>query len=304
MALDNDTTYWMLFPSQEWRVAIHAGDSVTSVQTVFIIFILVLAVTALIINILNICAIITSKLNVLLTFKFIIILSLCDAYIDIIAIIGFTCDVCKCDSSLWNSLDIAFNFGSASSLFSLMLISFDLFLKIVFPMQYTAFASRYGNGFIVIMIMNTNMASFVPLLISGITLQTCVVIVLSCLGFLVILTLNLMVCHAIYRLNETTIAERFSIRKSAITIFLVVSTYFSLYFSFWIVNAFHLLGFYEKFYISFKHPDFVLIKLISNLLLIINTLCDPVIYGFRISDIRKVYKTKLAELHRWKRRRN
>ena len=77
---------------------------------------------------------------------------------------------------------------------------------------------------------------------------------------------------------------RGKMRKSAVTVCLIVLTYFLLYLPYWIVIGAWVL---ESIVPNTESDLFDQFYLMTFLLQIINTVCDPLIYAFRIIKIRQ-----------------
>ena len=309
--MNNTTLNTTLFAGLSAVNDVHFQNPEEDILTVVI---LCLALVAFIVNCLNIYAVFASKLHEQLSFKLVITLSVCDSLVDLIVIVGFSYDLRHSHSEHhWDYLDMAFHCGSTSTLLTLMSISLDIFLKVKFPLRYTSMKTKpfkYILSFILITTLCLYPLPVIMILIrrrDGTQLEavvnqnrigTYINVGLALIGFIVILYLNKKVYREIAELNERTHAERFSLRKSSITISVIVSTFFMFYLPVWVRNAMELLDddLHWNLFSKLTRLQFHVIHLIPILLLVINTICDPMIYGFRIRDIRSVYLQWLSKV--------
>ena len=289
-------------------------DFTTPEEGILTVVILCLALVALIVNCLNIYAVFASKLHEQLSFKLVITLSVCDSMVDLIVIVGFSYDLSHSDSEHhWDYLDMVFHCGSTSTLLTLIFISLDIFLKVKFPLRYKFMKTKpfkYILTFILVTALCLYPLPVIMILIrrrDGTQLEaivnqnrigTYVNVSLALVGFTMLLYLNIKVYREIAELNERTGGERFSLRKSSLTITVIVLTFFMLYLPVWVRNAMELLDddLDWNLFSKLTRPQFHVIHLLPILLLVINTICAPVIYGFRIADIRSVYSKWLSKV--------
>ena len=114
---------------------------------------------------------------------------------------------------------------------------------------------------------------------------SCINSVCAILGLIILLGLYARIFRDIYFLKERLHNISISMKKSAVTIFLVILAYFACYLPHWMYNFMQIILDAD---LSYYETAFT-IECLSYVLYALNTFFDPVIYSFRIPVIRKIY---------------
>lgn len=273
-----------------------------------------IALIAFIINMLNIIAILPSNLCSKMCYRLVVNLSVSDALLDLVMIVYL--GTYKA-GLIWSSvsfyvIEAVFDMYSLVSLWTLLAMSFDLFMLMIHPLKYSLLIdiTAYRGIIVFIWIISTvpyisldiliaacsksSTISLVDAVVSDHFRSNCINSFCALLGFLIILALYITIFRNIYSLKKRLQTDRVSMKKSAVTICLVVLAYFVCYMPLWMFVFVEIIVDTD---LSEDARGFIL-ECLAYLLHVVNTLCDPVIYAFRIPVIRSVYLQALLKLKR------
>ena len=276
------------------------------------------ACVAFLFNIANIFAIISSRLHYKITYRLLISLALADAIIALTYGFSDICDkVCSTDSIPVKKV-IVYNIYQISSMsceFTYAVISVDLFAQIILPFKYRYMKGCFKVVVILIWIVPVIVVEVIQI---GITLSHMegnetfldayfrlkdntpfyINLGLTFVCFILIICLNLPVLCAVYRLMKRRPGEGRSARKSAIVIVAIVTSYVIFYTPSWLSGIAFLLHYCLDLPVleSYSMNQRQFITALVTLLKMLNTLVDPLIYVFRIQEIRKTYKNCILKL--------
>ena len=276
------------------------------------------ACVAFLFNTANIFAIISSRLHYKITYRLLISLALADAIIALTYGFSDICDkVCSTDSIPVKNV-IVYNIYQISSMsceFTYAVISLDLFAQIILPFKYRSMKGCFKVVLILIWIVPV---IFVEGIQIGITLSHMEAneafldtyfrlkdntlfytnLGLTFVCFILIICLNLPVFCAVYSLMKRSPGEGRSARKSAIVIVAIVASYVIFYTPSWLSGIAFLLHYRFDVPVleSYSMNQRQFITALVTLLKMLNTLVDPLIYVFRIPEVRKTYKNCILRL--------
>ena len=273
-----------------------------------------IAVISFVINMFNIIAILPSNLCSKMCYRLVVNLSLSDALLDLVMIVYFGT---KKAGIIWSTVSFyaigaVFDICSLVSLWTLIAMSFDLFMLMIHPLKYSMLIDVTAFRAIIVFIWiistvpyisldiviaacrKTPNISLVDAVVSDNYRSSCINSFCALLGFIIILILYITIFRDIYSLKKRLKTESVSMRKSAMTISLVVLAYFVCYMPLWMFVFVEIIVDTD---LSDDARGFIL-ECLAYLLHVVNTLCDPVIYAFRIPIIRAVYFHALLKLKR------
>ena len=267
-------------------------------------------------NIMNIVAIVLAKFHKRTTFKLVLSLAVSDLLIDLGgAFMAASNFVSKNSSNQWQILTMfsqtLFSVGGMTCVGSLILISVDLLLKTAVPLKYTFLERCCIIFFVITWIFSLALGLVWRTVISAVykhETQSFVVAYIyagvnliwvhlgfKLIGSFLLLILNMIIYVKIRNLSARSQHQRINTRKSAITLFLVVATFFFFDVPHYLITSIHLIDpsilsdYITMLYMSVSSLPF----------LILNTITDPIIYAFCISAIRAIYTNLLKKFHWW-----
>ena len=271
---------------------------------------LLLASIGFVCNVLNILAIVFAKLHVRTTYILVISLSISDGLIDLgwiftsihVFLRHLTLNQYYSFAAFSQTVYIL---GCMTCAWTLVLISVDLFLLTVLPLKYT-----FLQKLCLVLLLLTWIISFIigpgmktllgvlnseeheSFLVSYVFCckflywaQICV----SVVCFFLLIFLNIMIYRAIRGLRARSKHQRINLKKSAVVLCLVVTTYFVLYVPHWLTTTLNV-------YWNITNTTVLYLDLMLQLFHILNTIADPFIYAFRIGAIRGMYMQALKTL--------
>ena len=265
-----------------------------------------IAAVSLIINSVNIFVLVPSKLRKRLSYRLVINLSVSDAILDLVTVIYVS--TLKA-GVLWSLtgfyiITCIFQIGGLVSLWTLVLLSFELFIRMMYPLKYFQLTKMSSLRGIILYIwiisvvpyFTIDMAAAAFTRTSNETLfnravtddfrPNCINSVCAIIGLVLLLALYTHIFRDIFLFKDRLKHVRISIKKSAVTIFLVILVYFICFLPLWVYNFIQLIVGID---LSSSNTAFT-IECLSYVLYALNTLFDPLIYAFRIPIIRNIYK--------------
>lgn len=273
------------------------------------------AFIAFIINLFNIIIILKSKLCSKLSYILVVNLSISDALLDLVMIVyvGTTKVGVYWSFESFYIIGCVFDICSLATLLALTAMSFDLFMLMIHPLKYTLLIDVTGFRALVVYIWLLSIipyilldivvaaydkwayASLVDAVVNDNFRSNCINSVCTLLGFIIMLLLYSKIFRDIYSLKKRLRTDNISMKKSAVTISLVVLVYFVCYMPLWL---YLLIKRQFATDLSAQSGGFAY-GCLGYLLQVLNTLCDPVIYALRISNIRAAYYQSLLKLKGW-----
>ena len=264
-----------------------------------------IAAVSVIINVLNIIVILPTKLRSRLSYRLTINLSVSDTILDL-AMITYVSTLKA--GVIWSQtgfyiITCVFQISGLVSLWTLIVLSFELFIRMMYPLKYfiltkvTAFRGIIFHIWIIsffpYITIDLAVAAFTKsvnesLFHKAVTddfRPSCINSVCAILGLIILLGLYARIFRDIYFLKERLHSISISMKKSAVTIFLVILAYFACYLPHWM---YHFMQIILDADLSYYETAFT-IECLSYVLYALNTFFDPVIYSFRIPVIRKIY---------------
>ena len=264
-----------------------------------------IATISLVINVLNVLVILPSKLRTRLSYRLVINLSVSDAILDLTMIIyvssvktgviwsltGFYCITC------------IFQIGGLVSLWTLIVLSFELFVRMMYPLKYFQLTKMTSFRGIIFYIWIISIIPYftVDITVAAFTMASnetvfqraisddfrpnCINSVCAVIGLVVLLALYAQIFRDIFSFTERLQSIRISLKKSAVTICLVILVYFICFLPLWMYNFIQMIVGTD---LSFNDTAFT-IECLSYVLYALNTFFDPVIYSLRLPIIRNIY---------------
>ena len=202
-------------------------------------------------------------------------------------------------------LEYLFNISSIGSLLTIVLMAFELFFMVRYPLKHIRLFKQMSIKTIIFILAFVWVTAFLPTcvyitvisvgLISSykdIPFQTygLSINIVALFGFLAILFLYITVLKVLYTNNVRTHQEIRSMKKAAITVCLIVCMYFLFYLPYWISTA---IWYSDSSNLPWDY-NFVIIYSMLCMFLAINTACDPIIYALRIPKIRECFRKKIC----------
>ena len=272
---------------------------------------------AIVFNLSNVFAIIASKLHHKTTYRLLISLALADA---ILALTYFVCKT-SCSLDTYTALEMAVNniyhVASMACAFTYAIISVSLFAQIILPFKYRSMKGCFKVVLIVIWIVPVVVVESIQIggtlfhMREGETfLDTYfrlrdstlfyINLGLTLICFILITGLNLAVLRSIYSLMKRSPSEGRSARKSAIVILAIEATYVIFYTPRWVHGLVVILHYNFGILIlnSLSVTQGHFITAVVSLFKMLNALADPLIYVFRIPEIRQTYKNLVFKICR------
>ena len=277
-------------------------------------FMIPLSAIGSVLNILNIVAIVLAKLHKKTAFKLVSSLAVSDFLIDQGLILMAASYFARISlSTQWPVITLfsqtLFTLGGMTCIGTLVLISFDLLLKTCFPLKYASL-QRYCTIFLAItwiltfavgpvlrtlisIIGKKEHQTFTVAYIHGGQYLIWIHLGFALIGSLVLLILNLIIYFKIRGMKSRLQHNTIDTRKSAITLFLVVSTFF-------FFNVPHYLLTSITYFDTALGTDISLMYIAVSciLFLSLNTIADPMIYAFRIAAIHEIFTNCLKKFRR------
>ena len=264
-----------------------------------------IATISLVINVLNVLVILPSKLRTRLSYRLIINLSVSDAILDLTMIIYVSSVKAGVIWSLtgFYSITCIFQIGGLVSLWTLIVLSFELFVRMMYPLKYfqlTKMTSFRGTIFYIWIVSIIPYFTF-DMTVAAFTMSNnetvfhraisddfrpnCINSICAVIGLVVLLALYAQIFRDIFSFTERLQGIRISLKKSAVTICLVILVYFICFLPLWMYNFVQLIVGTD---LSIDDTAFT-IECLSYVLYALNTFFDPVIYAFRLPIIRNIY---------------
>ena len=192
-----------------------------------------------------------------------------------------------------------FNISSVASLLTIILMTLELFSMVKYPLKHIRLfkqmrvrTMRYITAAVwVIAILPACIHITVVLVRQGpfsaeasfFQMYRLTVTIVAIFGFITILFLYIAVLKVLYTRNVGNQRETRSMKKVAITVFLIVCVYFLFYLPYWIPTIIALLDLELDY-------NLLIFYVLSRSCLAINTACDPIIYAVRIPKIREGFR--------------
>ena len=265
-------------------------------------------------NILIIYTILSGQLCSKLAYVLIVNLCICDAFLALVSSL-FTIGMIILQERIIEIpviqlfiiiLDYAVSVICVASLMTVLMMAFELFFMVKYPLKYLILNELHFK----IVLISIWTIAVAPVFVDiAITLfdgertfgrflvlddyhaPTYLIVVLAVLVFVAIVGFYTSVIREIYKSNAAKLRETRRIRKSAVTICLVVFTFFLLYLPLWIAIIVEVV--FNKLQIEVP-KYFTSLRLLLYLFLVINTFCDALIYAFRIRVIRQACAEKFC----------
>lgn len=277
------------------------------------------ALISLIFNVLSIYVIVSSHLCYKFSYVLILNLSVCDALLAITVISTLSMNVYLITAPtnildvFWVLLfvDYLFNIFSIASLLTVLLMSFELFFMVKYPLKHLRIFKQMrvktATCIIVIVWVTSVLPGCINFIMFIVNLSTMsvaelfdptqayyqwITIILAVLGFLTILLLNSAVLRIIYASHLKNPRERQTMKKATITVCLIITMYFLFYLPFWINTGIIIFDYLRNSAFDLTFMQFYFLTL---MFLVVNTVCDPLIYAFRIPKIRKGFRKRLCK---------
>ena len=264
------------------------------------------AAIAFVINMVNILVITPTKLRKRLSYRLVINLSVSDAILDLVLVIYVRTLNAGMAWTLTNFHIILciYQICGLISLWTLICMSLELFLRMMYPLKYIRLAQmKLFRGIIlfiwiisVIPFIMIDMAVAVFTASSNETIfhravaddfsPSCINSVCAVSGLLVLLTLYALIFRDIFLFKERLRTIRISLKKSAVTISFVILTYFLCFLPMWVFTFIQMI---VGTHLAMINDTALTIECLCDILYALNTLFDPVIYAFRIPIIRSTY---------------
>ena len=256
-------------------------------------------------NTFNIYVIVSSRLYQQLSYALVLNLSFCDAFVSFsVSVYSIVVDT-EPDwlEIMWLTVLIDYIFGilSFATLLTVLSMTCDLFYMITMPLQHRRrFKDSKKYHFViaciwilasvpailldyVIPLFNTERTKpYLEEATSDLYEPYWFSLAAAIICFFTMVILYSIIIKEIYKSHKLN--QRRKMRKTAVTVCLIVLTYFLLYLPYWITVAAWVL---DSIVPNTETELFDQIYLLTFLLTFINTACDPLIYAFRIKKIRQ-----------------
>lgn len=266
---------------------------------------LIVCSVGIVLNSLNIYAVYKAKSNLKTTAKLIICLSVSDVILDIGGILESIFTILFIDLSFYSEILIMIieTFMTIATLTcpaTLVHLSVDLFLMTVYPLQYVDMQQYCIISLVVTWIFcfltgpitrslfavgNMEHKSFIVAYIHSGVYSVYARSVLSTIGIVVLIILNVKICFAIRDLRMRSRHQSINQKKSSVTLFLVVATYGIFYLPCCVVviiPAIQRLNEEQEVFLQCMYA-------ITGAFYYLNSIADPFIYAVRNSAIRAIY---------------
>ena len=264
-----------------------------------------IAAVSLVINLVNIIVITPTKLRKRLSYKLMLNLSISDAILDLVIVIYVGTLKAGLTWSLTGFYIITciFQISGLVSLWTLIMLSFELFIRIIYPLKYYRLTKMTSFRGIIFYVWIISVIPYISLdmTVAAFSVSTnetvfhraindsfspnCINSVCAILGVVLLLGLYAKIFRDIFLFTDRLQRLRTSLKRSAITICLVILAYVICFLPLWMYNFIEIIvG--ANLYIN--DMGFT-IGCLSYILYATNTFLDPVIYVFRIPIIRNVY---------------
>ena len=213
---------------------------------------------------------------------------------------------------------IAFrNFSLLATLFNLLALGVDHYIAIVKPLHYNRIMSRFRTNFIIIIIwISSSMVASLPFVaqlfeyaaenafgnfcffvafISNLAdlYKICYYFIMPEFLILTFLYVKVFLEYRKFEARRQTLQlDDMHNKKAIITTLLIIGSFFLFWmpqFLYTIINSIN----YTRVYFRIKG------NLITFVLVLLNALCDPIIYGFRLPVVREGYRIMFRKLCRW-----
>ena len=265
--------------------------------------IFVFALISVTVNTLNIIAIVSFHPWCKLSYWLFINLLVSDALLAFTVSVLYILQICMATIPLFNgegllcSGVVLFCICNASALLTILFMSVDLCFMVKFPLKHLRILkqSRFQTVIwtiwmvallpncvaIVNALLSLRTMPFLAALMANYLDTLWFSLILAGIAFLAIVISYLIVIKEIYTAGASNQTANRKIKKSAITMCLIVSTYFLLYLPgsiyLAIINILQI------------KPDWNLARFehFTNILMVMNTVCDPLIYAFRLPKVRQ-----------------
>ena len=278
------------------------GPFSTTVMWNFIYGVSFISVT---LNTFNIYVIVSSRLYQQLSYALVLNLSFCDAFVAFyISVYSIVVDI----EPDWLEImpltvifDYLFGILSLATLLTVLSMTCDLFYMVKRPLQHRRrFKDSQKYKFVIacIWILASGPAILLDYIVPLFNTERTVPyleeatsdlyepywfsLAAAIICFFTMVILYSIIIVEIYKSHKLN--QRGKMRKSAVTVCLIVLTYFLLYLPYWITVAAWVL---DSIVPNTETELFDQIYLLTFLLTFINTACDPLIYAFRIKKIRQ-----------------
>ena len=287
------------------RTLLHSSMLTLNRCNTFLEISLWISTISLVINVVNIIVILPSKLRTRLSYRLVINLSVSDAIMDLMMIIYVSTVKAGVIWSLTSYYIVSciFQIGGLVSLLTLIVLSFELFVRMMYPLKYFQLTKMTSFRGIIIYIWIISVIPYiaVDMAVAAFTVSNnetvfhraisddfrpkCINSVCAVIGLFALLALYALIFRDIFQFTERLHSIRISLKKSAVTICLVILAYFICFLPLWMYNFIQLIVGAD---LSTDDTAFT-IECLSYVLYALNTFFDPVIYSFRLPIIRNIY---------------
>ena len=260
---------------------------------------------SVIVNIFNIYVIVSSRLCRQLSYALILNLSFSDAFVAFSISVYFIVTDIKPEwiDIMWLSvvMDYIYTILSLATLLTVFCMTCDLFYMIKWPLKHRrhfkdgqklkiiiaciwilAIVPAILLDFVIPLFHADKTVSYVEEATTDLYEPYWVSLFAAIICLFTMIILYCIIIKEIYKSHKMN--YRGKMRKSAVTVCLIVLTYFLLYLPYWITIGAWVL---DSLVPNTESELFDLFYLMTFLLQIINTACDPLIYAFRITKIRQ-----------------
>ena len=268
------------------------------------------ALISIIVNTFNIFVIVSSRLCKQLSYALIINLSICDALVAFSLPTYFIVLDFKPEwlEVMWLTviMDYLFTVLSLATLLTVLSMTCELFYMVRYPLKHlrhfkdgqkykVVIASIWVLAtvpailldFIIPLFHSERTVSYIEEVTTDIYEPYWFSVVVAILCLFTMIFLYFIIIKDIYKSHKLNQRGSRNMRKSAVTVCLIVFTYFLLYLPYWITVGVWVL---DSIVITIYSELFDQFYLMTFLLQIINTACDPMVYAFRIKKIRQSAK--------------